>query len=256
MRSMRWSLEVLAGSVPPLLLLGAYNCAIFGTPLPVGYLHSALYQDLHMQGFVSLIGPTLPAAWGITFGTFRGLFFVAPILLLAFPGFMAWWRSGQHRSEAAVCLWGVVSFMVFNASSVMWHGGYSVGPRYLLPMLPFMSVGLAAFFDVWRTYLWAKALTVTLAVWSVFAVWSETLGGQSFPDWTPNPLFNYSLPQLWSGNVARNLGMAIGLRGVLSLVPLGLAIGAALLRLRLVGSTGEALQQLADDAGRQERRHG
>jgi hypothetical protein len=256
-RSARWSLEVLAGALLPLSLLGAYNCTIFGTPLPVGYLHSALYQDLHMQGFISLIGPTLPAAWGITFGTFRGLFFVAPILLLAFPGFVAWWRSGQHRSEASVCLWAVVSFMVFNASSVMWHGGYSVGPRYLLPMLPFMTVGLAAFLNVWRTYFWATASTVALGAWSVFAVWSETLAGQSFPDWTPNPLLNYSLPQLWAGNVARNLGMAIGLRGVSSIAPLGLVIGAALLRWRLAARpAGEVLQPSADEAARKERRHG
>ena len=37
---------------------------------------------------------------------------------------------------------------------------------------------------------------------------------------TPNPLFNYSLPQLRDANVARNLGMLLGLPGLWSLAPL------------------------------------
>ncbi|RMF41200.1 MAG: hypothetical protein D6755_12845, partial [Anaerolineae bacterium] len=40
------------------------------------------------------------------------------------------------------------------------------------------------------------------------------------PDWTPNPLFNYSLPYWREGNIARNLGMALGLKGISSLLPL------------------------------------
>jgi hypothetical protein len=59
-----------------------------------------------------------------------------------------------------------------------------------------------------------------LALWSIGAVWLETISGQSFPDWTPNPLLNYSLPRFAAGDIARNLAMGIGLRGHLSLLPL------------------------------------
>jgi hypothetical protein len=219
------------GAIPPLCLLMAYDWAIAGTVLPVGYLHSALYTEVHGQGFISLVGPALPALWGITFGSFRGLFFVSPVLLLAVPGLVRWWCGSRQRAEFSVALWAVASFLVFNASSVMWQGGFSIGPRYLLPMLPFMALGLGVFL-AGRAGRW-RWFVVPLGGWSVFAVWAETLGGQSFPDWTPNPLFNYSIPHLMNGNVARNLGMALGLPGLWSLLPLLslLALLAALWRL-------------------------
>ena len=95
-----------------------------------------------------------------------------------------------------------------------------MGPRYLLPMLPFMTIGLGLFWAEITTHRAGRLVVGALALWSVVAVWLETISGQSFPDWTPNPLFNYSLPRFISGDIARNLGMAVGLRGQLSLLPL------------------------------------
>jgi hypothetical protein len=224
----RWVLGLLLGGLPPGLLLVAYNWAIFHSILPLGYEYSALYGDIHGQGFLSLVGPNLPALWGISCGAMRGLFFVAPVLLLAVPGFVAWWRLRQQRREWAVCAWACASFFVFNGSTVMWQGGFAIGPRYLLPMLPFMVLGLGAFAARWHARWWAAALLGGLALWSAMVVWAETLGGQAFPDWSPNPLFEYSLPRLVAGDIARNLGMALGLRGWASLIPLGGLIVALL----------------------------
>jgi len=89
---------VLAG-IPPGLLLAAYNFAIFHTPLPVGYSYSELWVEQHHTGFMSLTWPRWSAAWGITFGLFRGLFVLSPVLLLAVPGFVAWWRTRERRPE-------------------------------------------------------------------------------------------------------------------------------------------------------------
>ncbi len=216
----------LGALIPGLLLMG-YDYAIFHTILPVGYKYSVNYHDLHDQGLISLTGPNLPALWGITFGTLRGLFFLSPVLLLAVPGFWWWRRSGERTAEWGLSLWAALSFLLFNGSSIMWQGGYAVGPRYLLPMLPFLMPAFAwGLRRVWMSPA-GRAVTGALLGWSLFAVWAETLGGQSFPDWTPNPLFNYSLPYWREGNIARNLGMALGLEGAASLLPL-LVILAAL----------------------------
>jgi hypothetical protein len=150
------------------------------------------------------------------------------VLLLAAVGLWAWWRMGRLRAEWAVCLWATASFFLFNGSSVMWQGGFSIGPRYLVPMLPFLVVGLGAFAARWGGLLWVRGLTILLAVWSVVVVWAETLGGQNFPDWTPNPLLNYSLPNLAAGDVARNVGMVFNLSGWASLLPLVVGIGTGL----------------------------
>jgi hypothetical protein len=88
----RWLWILLVG-MPPLVLAGLYNWAIFGTFLPVGYEYSELWQDVHRQGFFSITMPTIEAMWGITFSPYRGLFYVAPFLLLSLPGFVCWWRT-------------------------------------------------------------------------------------------------------------------------------------------------------------------
>jgi hypothetical protein len=220
----RWAAGLILGGLPPGVALMAYDWAIFGNVLPIGYEHSELYSDIHGQGFISLVGPTAPALWGITFSSYRGIFFVAPILLLGIPGFVAWWRRRSYRIEWGICAWAVASFLLFNGSTIMWQGGFSIGPRYLLPMLPFMTMAIGAFVAAWGARRWARALVGGLGAWSFAVVWAQTIGGQSFPDWTPNPLFNYSLPHLAAGNIARNLGMALDLHGWASLLPLGVAV--------------------------------
>ncbi len=227
----RWIIGAALAGMPPLALMMAYNFAIFGTVMPVGYKYSELWQAEHQSGFMSLAGPNGEAFWGITFGVHRGLFFLAPVLLAGIAGFVAWWRRGTYRRELAVCAWAVGSFLLFNGSSVMWSGGFGVGPRYLVPMLPFVAVGLGGFIAVWGARPWARMALILAGAWSLFNVWAQTIGGQSFPQYQPNPLLDYSLPELAAGNVARNLGMALDLGGWMSLAPLALvvAVGLALL---------------------------
>ncbi len=216
----RWVAALTLAGLPPGLLLMAYDWAIFRTPWPVGYEYSALYQDVHSQGLISLTYPHFDALWGITFGAMRGLFYVSPVLLLAAAGFWLWWRQRQYRAEWLVCLWATLSFILYNGSSVMWQGGFSIGPRYLVPMLPFLSMGLQAYARQWGARRWARGLILGLGLWSLFVVWALTLGGQNYPDWSLVPLFEYTLPRLIANDIARNLGMVLNLRGWASLLPL------------------------------------
>ena len=213
---------LMVGGIIPGILLAAYDYSIFHTIIPVGYEYSVNYQEQHSVGLISIGIPRLDALWGITFGSYRGLFFLSPILVLGIVGFWTWWRSGQERKVWWVALWSVLSFVLFNGSSVMWQGGFSVGPRYLLPMLPFLVLSMAALTKHNGQRLGFRILVGFLSLWSFVAVWAETIGGQSFPDWRMNPLFTYSFPNLFVGDIARNLAMAIGLGGWVSLIPLAL----------------------------------
>jgi hypothetical protein len=210
---------MVLGGIPPVIGLIVHDVGAFGTPLPIGYFHSALWTDVHDTGFVSLTYPHLDAFWGITFGVYRGVFFLSPYLLFALGGYLSLWRRGW-RAEVAVLAVAPTVFFLFNASSAMWQGGFSVGPRYIVASLPFL--GLAAGVGVaecWRSIAWRPVLILACA-WSIFAVWTETIGGQAFPDFTPNPLFDFSLPKLLAGDVARNAGMLVGMAGLKSLLPL------------------------------------
>lgn len=211
---------LIPGGILPIVMWMVYNYLIFHTLIAFGYLYAPLYTDKNNVGFFSITYPRLEPLWGITFGSYRGLFFLSPVLLLTIPGFYYFGRSRERWSEFFVCLWATISFFLFTASSVMWQGGYAVGPRYLVPMLPFMAFSLIFFAEAWGKQWEAKVLMGVLTVWSVLFVWAETIGGQSFPDWNLNPLFNYSLQRLMQGDIARNLGTIGGLSGWYSLVPL------------------------------------
>jgi len=213
-------LALIGGGVPPVLLAMVYNYACFETPLPTGYFYSELYTDLHYTGFLSLTYPKLDAMWGLTFSPFRGLFYRSPFLLLALPGFWFMGRDRAHRAEMGMCLWAVISFFLFNSSSAMWWGGNRPGPTYLIPMVPYMTIPIVYFLRDWVHRGWHKVLVGVLAIWSLLFVWVETIGGQIFPGLTPNPIWTVSVPAVLKGDIARNWGMLLGLRGFASLLPL------------------------------------
>lgn len=215
---------LLVGGLLPGLLWMGYNQAVYGAPIAFGYEYEPLFEDVNTTGFFSLVYPYPEALWGITFGTYRGLFFIAPLLLLAVPGFVLLARLRAWRGEFWLCLWALVSFILFNGSSVMWQGGYGVGPRYLVPMLPYLTLPLALCLEHWGRRPALRIVAVVLTAWSLLAVWIETISGQLYPDYTLNPLFNYSLPRLLHGDIARNPGLLLGLPGAASLLPLAVVL--------------------------------
>lgn len=226
----RRTLPQLIWAALPALLIGgglmAYNQAVFGGPFRLGYGYSELWEAQHQTGFMSLTMPHPEALWGITFSPFRGLFFFSPLLLLSLPGFIFWWQSRRYRAEWWVSLASVGLMLLFNASSIMWWGGFAVGPRYILPALPFLALALGYGLSAGQRRRWLGWLAFVLGVWSLVATWGVTLAGQAFPsDDIRNPLFEYALPHWQAGNIARNVGTILGLRGVGGLLPwLGLLV--------------------------------
>jgi hypothetical protein len=213
------------GGLPPVLLMAVYDLRAFGTPLPVGYEHSALWQDQHQTGFLSITYPHAAALWGLTFGLYRGLFVRAPWLLLALPGYIIWWLSGHYRPLWWVALVAPLSLLLFYSSSLMWWGGFAAGPRYLVPLVPFLALASApTAAALWRR-TWGRAALLVLIGASVVLTWSEAVARQSFPfDSIANPWTGYTLPAWAEGDIARNLGMVLGLHGAISLLPLALLI--------------------------------
>lgn len=232
----------LAGMLPPLAVLAVYDLVAFGTPIPIGYEHSALWQEQHSTGFMSLTYPHPDALWGLTFSRFRGLFLLAPVLLLALPGAAAGLRRPETRGIfAAVCA-GALGFFLFVSSSIMWWGGFAAGPRYLAPAIPLLALPLGiaiARINSWPQLQRGAGLLVVglLTMVSAILTWSTTFAGQHYPaDTVRDPIVDYVWPAMRDGDVARNLGMALQLDGIASLVPLCLFLAAcvAVVGLRLV----------------------
>ncbi len=73
----------------------------------------------------------------------RGLFVTSPVLLLTIPGARSL-LAGRLKREALLAAGIAGAFVIFVASFSGWHGGSAAGPRYLLPVLPFLFLLAAA----------------------------------------------------------------------------------------------------------------
>jgi len=229
--------RVVLGAVPLGLIFAAYNYAAFETIMPVGYEYSTLWQDFHGEGFMSLTSPSLERLYGLTFSPAKGLFLISPFLLLCVPGLIAMWRRGHQQRPLVVALaLSIAALFAFYASSVMWWGGHTVGPRYLIPILPFMTLPIILTFAYLFRRVWGILLTGALLVISVIMVWVQTIAGQAWPPTdaflltidlmnSSNTFIDYSLPLLLAGDVARNYGgILLGLDGLAGLLPLLIAL--------------------------------
>jgi hypothetical protein len=215
------SLFFFLGGILPGLGLMAYNNAVFGGPFALGYAYSELWLDQHQSGFMSLGSFQLEAVWGIFFSGYRGLFFFSPWLLTSVVGFYFWWSERIERPAFLISLAVSILFIVFNASSVMWWGGFAIGPRYLLPALPFLAIPVIFTLLCFRKIAWFKVLFTLSLLWSFLATWGLALAGQAFPsDVIREPFFEYAIPAWSQGDIARNFGYLLNLRGAWSLLPL------------------------------------
>ncbi len=241
---------VLGGLLPALILLG-YNLYAFGSPLDMGYFHEDIQQFAEVHSARNPLGvrpPDWSKALPLIWGRYRGLFFYAPIAMLAVPG---WIVLLGRRSWMSLIVSLTVCLAVFlvNLSYPEWTGGWSTGPRLLVPMLPFLMLPVAAFLA------WGGRGATFLA--SLLGLAGGLLmllcqgAGARFPQNLPDPLVQMILP-IWrrGGPFARNLVSEGAPRWVGSLDPSGrwmqfaplvlaqfLAIGGLLLvRSRKAGS--------------------
>jgi hypothetical protein len=102
----------------------------------------------------------LTRAFGLLFGSGRGLFVYSPVLLLALPGLVTMWR--QRRAEAILAACAPVAFVLGYSSYPDWHGGLVWGARFLVPVIPVLMLPVVECFSV-RRLGWRLALGVLVA---------------------------------------------------------------------------------------------
>ena len=221
--------RVLLAALPFALLLGFYNYSCFGSPFTSSYKYLGKFPEISGYGFLGFGPPRLEALWGVTFSPYRGLFFLSPFLVLALPGFLAWFRDREWRAEFFLVMSTVAVHFLLISCWYDWRGGFAIGPRNLLLILPYLALAVGFYLRAWGNSALGKGLFVALLAVSFVLVWIANTGGQLFPSITiANPLVEYHWPHFRAGDIARNLGMALGLPRWYSLLPLILLIGGSL----------------------------
>ena len=173
----------LIASLPPLVLLGAYQWAAFGSPFHTPYRYVAnKYTAQQASGFFGIHLPRLHAVYDVLIGN-GGLLVISPVVAAAAAGIALLARRGL-RAEAIVCAAVTALFLIVSFGYFLPYGGVSPGPRFVIPALPFLAVGLApAFARMPRaTSLLAVASVVAMTAitftWSFGNHYRETIWGE------------------------------------------------------------------------------
>jgi len=123
----------LVGIVPLLL----YNHYAFRS-----WTHLA-YSDVPRQqkGFFGIGAPSLRVLSTLLLDS-RGLLTLSPVLIMGAIGTVMLYRRGR-RAEALTIAGICVCFMGYNSGYYLPFGGGSVGPRFLITVLPFLAFPIA-----------------------------------------------------------------------------------------------------------------
>lgn len=176
------ALPFAIGAVVPLALLAVYQRVCFGS----FFTNSVAKTDprfLTKGATMGVLGaPSLEALYGITISPYRGLFFFAPVLLLALVPLV------RERAIVAIS----IVFFAFNLCFNGWEGGFGIGARYLVPLIPLWGLALLR--------ARPRALVIALGVLS-FAINFTAVAVDPQPSATiPRPLTQYLLPLLVRGH--------------------------------------------------------
>jgi hypothetical protein len=149
-------LAFIVGAAIPLAKLAFYDAMCFGSPWVLSSAREAYpsYSRLAGSGIFGFGLPSPRVALDYLFHPARGLVLFSPFLIWAVPGFVRWWRSsagdgdgrggggGRSRADCAFALAATAVFFVLMCGYPNWHGGWSLGNRYLVPVLFFPALAI------------------------------------------------------------------------------------------------------------------
>ncbi|MCC6547048.1 hypothetical protein IT570_07755 [Candidatus Sumerlaeota bacterium] len=190
--------SLLGGCAAALAITFIQNNSLRGSPLATGY---------NGQDFTT---PLLTGLYGLLFSPERGILIFFPLILLPF----VCWGVLSQRSRAMTILATAASlfWLVMHAMFWTWHGGWTIGPRFMIPCMALFVPPLCEVMMMRKKLRWHWRLALALGLtWcglmsyiycrhSAFAWWNQlwVLHGQE-NEWLFLP--QLSLWQAWYDGV-------------------------------------------------------
>ena len=169
-REKGWSaaaaLAVAAGVFVILLLWR--NAYLHGSPFEFGY-PSAAEGGKALNTFEN---PLSTGLLGFLVSPGKSIFLFSPPILLAMLGLPRLWR--RDRGLAFVAAAAPIVYILFFATYTQWEGGYCYGPRYLVPALALLGLGIGPALEAASRNTRLLAIAVFVAGFFVQAIGSAT----------------------------------------------------------------------------------
>src|SRR4051812_1062060 len=194
-----------AGAVTGALPLFAYNLWAFGSVTHLSYANAVKEQGItghdvlgsNESGFFGVNVPSPRVALELLFSS-KGLFTLAPVLVMGVVGAVLMWRRGR-RAEAATIGGVFAVYLLYNSGYWLPYGGGTPGPRFLMPLVPFLALPLALAYKRFPVTTFALAvpsalfmLTATLTFPLIgndeVGFWAKLLGAANFEPTVATPL--------------------------------------------------------------------
>jgi hypothetical protein len=158
-RPEQWRLRIrnIALLTCPIFIAGCLdawlNLIRFGNPLESGYGSEA------SRFILSQLPHTVPALLG---SLDKGLFIFCPILIV---GLLGWKQfASRYRSEAILCASLILVNLFISAAWWSWMGGWSWGPRLLVPLIPLWLLPAAFWLDCQQSKVLFRVFAVLLFI--------------------------------------------------------------------------------------------
>ncbi len=191
----RRAAQIAAGGVLFAVVLLVYQTVCFGSPFRTAVeATSGVFQT--RGAFLGVfVAPRIPILYAITLSRYRGLFLLCPVLVFSFAGCVVLVRRREMLRELAIIAAVFVSLLLINASFNGWHGGSAIGPRYMLPVVPFLAVPMLFATSIFR-FLFGGLMAISFVFnFTVAAV--NPMPSRLIAD----PLFRYTFPLFLTGHL-------------------------------------------------------
>jgi hypothetical protein len=187
-------LRFIAGAIPPLVLLAIYQNICFGSFFAISLAREDERFLTKGAAFGVFHLPSLDAVYGISISPYRGLFYFAPVLVMAIGGAILWFRERSELRDLVAIVLIFVIFFVINSSFNGWEGGFGIGARYLVPVIPLLGLAML------RCRGWLRQMLIVLAAISFAINFAATAVDPQPSGSIPRPLTQYILPLLVRGH--------------------------------------------------------
>ena len=191
----------------PVLVQLYVNYLSYGNPFTLGYGKKSSVEQVyyHSHGLFGVALPSWESFWGILISPSRGLFYFSPFLVFIFPVFIKMIKQTSTRVQGVILSGIFITFTLFASSVFDWQSGWTVGPRYYLPVIPFILIGLVngeiflkQFFKGKHRFF-TRTVFLSLVMFGMFHCVFMTGAFPFVPEEFKVPFWEFSLPLLKKG---------------------------------------------------------